>query len=608
MGYANRAKDLSLTIGTGNFTLANEPPIGFVALSDDLVIGELFDYTILNSTLTEWEVGRGKLLDAVTLERTTVFKSTNADALVNFSSGIKVVFNALTAESFEAKQDALVSGTNIKTINGTSVLGSGNITIVADSPVDSVNGQIGDIVLNSDDIAEGSTNKYFTESRVLATILSGLSTASNTVVNATHSILQAIGFLQKQVSDNKTTADNHIANTANPHAVTKAQVGLGNVDNTSDVNKPVSTAQAAADTAVLNTIRNGVNSAGDDLAKLYDLIQTLNSIVGGTSPDGDSIVDTVAELLAVFATYPEGADLATVLNGKIETSAIINTLTEVTSGKVLDARQGKALKDLIDALSASNTGTNTGDETVQRIGTLINSATAKNTPIDADMIGLMDSASSNILKKLSWLNLKASLKTYFDTIYTLALLGGVSTTRTVNSQALSADVVLTTANIADSTNKRYVSDADVIDLANLSGTNTGDNAVNSLYSGLAASKQDVLVSATNIKTINGSSILGTGNLIISGSGGIAGSVTVNVDFGLNEDSLAITTVTGQTWVTPSMKWLKNAITSTDHSIDETAVECVNVQIANVVNGDGFDLIATAPNGTWGIHTFEIAGI
>lgn len=32
----------------------------------------------------------------------------------------------------------------------------------------------------------------------------------------------------------------------------KFSIGLGNVDNTSDINKPVSTAQAAADTAVLN--------------------------------------------------------------------------------------------------------------------------------------------------------------------------------------------------------------------------------------------------------------------------------------------------------------------------------------------------------------------
>lgn len=43
-----------------------------------------------------------------------------------------------------------------------------------------------------------------------------------------------------------TKVDSHIGNTSNPHGVTKAQVGLGNVNNTSDVDKPVSTAQATA--------------------------------------------------------------------------------------------------------------------------------------------------------------------------------------------------------------------------------------------------------------------------------------------------------------------------------------------------------------------------
>jgi hypothetical protein len=38
----------------------------------------------------------------------------------------------------------------------------------------------------------------------------------------------------------------HIANLSNPHQTTAAQVGLGNVNNTSDANKPVSTAQQAA--------------------------------------------------------------------------------------------------------------------------------------------------------------------------------------------------------------------------------------------------------------------------------------------------------------------------------------------------------------------------
>ena len=42
------------------------------------------------------------------------------------------------------------------------------------------------------------------------------------------------------------TPKSHLTDKNNPHDVTKAQVGLGNVDNTSDEDKPVSTAQAEA--------------------------------------------------------------------------------------------------------------------------------------------------------------------------------------------------------------------------------------------------------------------------------------------------------------------------------------------------------------------------
>lgn len=42
------------------------------------------------------------------------------------------------------------------------------------------------------------------------------------------------------------TVVSHNGNGANPHGTTKTQVGLGNADNTSDVNKPVSTAQQTA--------------------------------------------------------------------------------------------------------------------------------------------------------------------------------------------------------------------------------------------------------------------------------------------------------------------------------------------------------------------------
>ena len=48
----------------------------------------------------------------------------------------------------------------------------------------------------------------------------------------------------------------------------------------------------------------------------------------------------------------------------------------------------------------------------------VNGATAKTTPVDADLVGLIDSAASNVLKKLTWANLKATLKNYFDSVTT----------------------------------------------------------------------------------------------------------------------------------------------------------------------------------------------
>lgn len=57
---------------------------------------------------------------------------------------------------------------------------------------------------------------------------------------------EAVGNTDTDLTALETKVNQHIANKSNPHGVTKAQVGLGNVNNTSDANKPVSTAQASA--------------------------------------------------------------------------------------------------------------------------------------------------------------------------------------------------------------------------------------------------------------------------------------------------------------------------------------------------------------------------
>lgn len=90
-------------------------------------------------------------------------------------------------------------------------------------------------------------------------------------------------------------------------------------------------------------------------------------------------------------------------------------------------------------------------------------ADAKTPPVDADSVMLMDSAAANILKKLTWANLKVTLKTYFDTLYagsTIQALGVKNADFTVDiaSGAYAtvttgtADVAMTLTSPASSTN------------------------------------------------------------------------------------------------------------------------------------------------------------
>lgn len=96
------------------------------------------------------------------------------------------------------------------------------------------------------------------------------------------------------------------------------------------------------------------------------------------------------------------------------TAAAVPTLLDGEMG--INQRDGKLFwKDHTGAVQSKSLFSEA--ETATTVGALINASTAKATPVDADLIGLMDSAASNVLKKLSWANLKATLKTYFDTLY-----------------------------------------------------------------------------------------------------------------------------------------------------------------------------------------------
>lgn len=107
----------------------------------------------------------------------------------------------------------------------------------------------------------------------------------------------------------------HIGNSGNPHSVTKAQVGLGNCDNTSDANKPVSTAQASTiatkapiDAPVFTT---SVTLPGDASSALQAVTkQQLDAIAANVGKRSRVRVATTANITIATALTP-----GSVLNG-----------------------------------------------------------------------------------------------------------------------------------------------------------------------------------------------------------------------------------------------------------------------------------------------------
>ena len=89
---------------------------------------------------------------------------------------------------------------------------------------------------NLDNTVQGLANEITNRTNAINALRTELKTYVDDLIADTGSDVTAL----------ETKVNNHIANKSNPHAVTKTQVGLGNVNNTSDADKPVSTAQATA--------------------------------------------------------------------------------------------------------------------------------------------------------------------------------------------------------------------------------------------------------------------------------------------------------------------------------------------------------------------------
>ena len=225
---------------------------------------------------------------------------------------------------------------------------------------------------------------------------------------------------------NHSAATYRLVNLGNPvddqDATTKAWVvaaaaGLKSVE--TDVIKPAARVVSTSNETGTYNATGGSSGRGQ-------LTGALPTTVDGVSlNDGDRILLTAQSANAVNGLwYRTGA-------ATWDRDTTFNADADVVGGAIVPVVEGSVNKIatlwMMTTPAPTVGGVSGSAITFQQIhphansmGALTNNLTEKTTPVDADMLGVMDSAASNIWKKLSWSNIKATLKTYFDTLYSAA--------------------------------------------------------------------------------------------------------------------------------------------------------------------------------------------
>lgn len=211
--------------------------------------------SISSGNISTWNAKQAALVSGVnirTIEGQTLLGATNID-LTKADVGLSNVDNTTdlnkpisiaTQTALDTKQATLISGTNLKTVNTISLLGSGNITIAG-------GGSDGDTLWNQ--IATQQVNMAGFKITDLGTPTVGTDATTKTYVDNADAAKQTTLVSGTNI---KTLETINLLGSGNID-LTKSDVGLNNVDNTTDLNKPISTATQTA-------LNNKVSLTGDE--------------------------------------------------------------------------------------------------------------------------------------------------------------------------------------------------------------------------------------------------------------------------------------------------------------------------------------------------------
>ena len=306
---------------------------------------------------------------------------------------------------------------------------------------------------------------------------------------------------------NLSTAYNHSQTTGNPHNTTKSDIGLGNVDNTSDLDKPVSILTQLA-------LDNKVNKNPEIVSSTKTKV-TYDS--KGLVIDGDDAT-TIDINDSIDRRYVTDVQLNTIQN-----TSGINTGDETTlsiqTKRPLKTIKGESLEGVgninltKDDVGLSNVPNIDATNRANHTGTQLSTTISDLQETIEDTIGTKVKAGTNVSVSYN----DTTGETTISSIDT----GEANTASNIGTAGVGVFKQKTGTNlefkkINAGSNKITITDDVVnnevdVNVVEANFTGIPQSAVTNLTTDLT-SKQSTLVSGTNIKTIEGQSILGSGNI------------------------------------------------------------------------------------------------
>lgn len=504
---------------------------------------KVIDGTVATAKLADGAVANAKIgTDAVTTDKindgTIVNADVNAAAAIAYSK-LNIADSDLTIAKTNGLQTALDSKLNLSggTMSGSIDLGSNNITnggtITATSFVGPLTGNASTATaLQTARTINGVS--FDGTADITVTAAAGTLTGTTLAVGVTSSSLTSVGTLTDLTVTNPIT---------------------GSITGSSG-----STTGNAATATALQTARtiNGVSF--DGTANI-----TLTTADIADSTDKRYVTDANLVLLSNTSGVNTGDQD---LTGLLVKASNLSDLTSASTARTNLGLGTLATQD--GTFSGTSSGTNTGDQTniTGNAGTVTNGVYDNGSYNDPAWITGLSAAklSSGTSADLGAGNLTAT--SIFGNLTgnitgNAATATALQTARTINGVSFdgTANITLTTADIADSTDKRYVTDAQLTILNNTSNTNTGDQTnitgnagtvTNGVYDNGSYNDPAWITGLSGAKINTGTSInLGagtvtattfTGSFTGSLTGNVTGDVTGNVSGNQSGGSVSATSV------------------------------------------------------------------